>query len=1069
MKLAILLLLSTGAVFGNTCAAWNQAAQTDAHGAPLFPAIVNGLDGVTTGGAGILPDAYSVRVVWSADVLSSQQRVKYATAAEWASNPGVYPHQFSGSSETISNVAWPQAISFSGLTASTSYHFQPQSFDGSTWCTNLDLVATTAAAPGIVYPVPPATVTNTSSAGLTFIRTRTVGVSTGCTGANNAAALQACIGSQQPGDKIIIQHNVLYGTGGSFQFPDNPLAKPFTANLAPNYFTCAGCTSWSNWASGPYVAVGAYYPLPTGLSNSYIYKVINVGSNGPGTFNLSEDGVNALAVSDVGVGQLLIARYPDDLTDTTGNPITVVTTDGLLPPDGVRLDSSYDSQLAIIQKQGTPGQALNNCGSAPPDTCAVIELGVLSSNIHFLGIKSTTNDITVAGETVPNYFNVGITGGLLRVKQYNYGIVFDRVRVTSAPSPNSIDTAVSHGGPNGAFINSIIDPSYVSNIGRFLPASSASSNTLTLNGAAGQAGAYSYPGTGGVPAVCYVATAKTLTITGSGNFIVYLDPANSCNLVAQLQTGMSATGAGFTVTTAATPTFPVSANGRYTVLPVGSGSVSGGVVSFADYFQGEAGGIPLLFTGNQGPILIENNSIKWRDIGLFADVDGQAKCGSGCQPLSGGVKDATIRRNTVQFDRHYYAKDASWTGWGSISHTGPIETKGCWRCLVTGNVFDVIPSNFSIGMCIEHTNLNVTWPSAYPNQSWNRDVEDKFNTCINGNLGFYFSGNYGLNSYGAETYSPVNKTFWVHDNLIVSNWFYSEYSPQASATYSQPGGGSFVNNSAVNQNMLFEHNTDLARAGNTGSWLNFSIPAGAITARNNLMTYLGQIHFINSGGGGLECGGTTEINVVTCPANADWSVTSNYALPTYGTNGGDPTALIELQPGSAAGQIGAYQALWPGNTVNMIAGSTTPLSSRTAAVAWYNPTTPGNFYAPFTSDTRLKWSSPYVSGNHLATDGLNIGADIEALNSEQGAVQNVHSYSSTATSTNIAFVAPDSFGCAVDWSTAAFNGSNTWTRVSNAGGKRPQTVALSGLPSHGLVYVRVNCATVQPTLTVQLP
>ena len=108
-----------------------------------------------------------------------------------------------------------------------------------------------------------------------------------------------------------------------------------------------------------------------------------------------------------------------------------------------------------------------------------------------------------------------------------------------------------------------------------------------------------------------------------------------------------------------------------------------------------------------------------------------------------------------------------------------------------------------------------------------------------------------------------------------------------------------------------------------------------------------------------------------------------------------------------------------------------------------------------------------------STDGGDVGANMDQLEQHQGKVSNVRAYGSTSTSTTIAFYAPDSFACGVDWGTSSFwSGSSSWTRVNGAAGSpdpRVQSVALTGLPAHGLIYYRLNCAVQQPTGTVQLP
>ena len=118
-------------------------------------------------------------------------------------------------------------------------------------------------------------------------------------------------------------------------------------------------------------------------------------------------------------------------------------------------------------------------------------------------------------------------------------------------------------------------------------------------------------------------------------------------------------------------------------------------------------------------------------------------------------------------------------------------------------------------------------------------------------------------------------------------------------------------------------------------------------------------------------------------------------------------------------------------------------------------------------------TSPAISGAKVSTDGKDIGIDSDKLAVAQGQVSNVRVISTTSTSAKIVFYAPDSFACGVDWGTTAFyNGTGTWTRVAGSAGSpnpRIQMITLSGLPSDSLIYYRLNCATYQPTGTIQLP
>jgi hypothetical protein len=170
-------------------------------------------------------------------------------------------------------------------------------------------------------------------------------------------------------------------------------------------------------------------------------------------------------------------------------------------------------------------------------------------------------------------------------------------------------------------------------------------------------------------------------------------------------------------------------------------------------------------------------------------------------------------------------------------------------------------------------------------------------------------------------------------------------------------------------------------------------------------------------------------------------------LGTWSTD--TPTALVEMTPA----QISAAAALYPASTY-FPQGST--LANRISQTNWFSP---ANY------NFRLNSQSAYCSGcTHPASDGLDVGANVDALEAAQGKVSNVHVYGVSTNAATIGFLAPDSTGCSVDWGASNFlTGSGSWTRVANSGGTRVQSVALSGLPSATPIYYRVNCAVMQPS------
>jgi hypothetical protein len=121
---------------------------------------------------------------------------------------------------------------------------------------------------------------------------------------------------------------------------------------------------------------------------------------------------------------------------------------------------------------------------------------------------------------------------------------------------------------------------------------------------------------------------------------------------------------------------------------------------------------------------------------------------------------------------------------------------------------------------------------------------------------------------------------------------------------------------------------------------------------------------------------------------------------------------------------------------------------------------------------RLTWTSPFKSGatpasNALcagglclrATDGPDLGPDMNALEAAQGAVRNVRLISTTSTTATIGYMAPDSAACYVDYRT----GTASPQRVKDAGNTRLRTVTLQDLSPGRAYHYIVQCAVEQPS------
>jgi hypothetical protein len=161
----------------------------------------------------------------------------------------------------------------------------------------------------------------------------------------------------------------------------------------------------------------------------------------------------------------------------------------------------------------------------------------------------------------------------------------------------------------------------------------------------------------------------------------------------------------------------------------------------------------------------------------------------------------------------------------------------------------------------------------------------------------------------------------------------------------------------------------------------------------------------------------------------------------------------------------AYQA--SGNVV-IRAGGGASLSYPMPSGTHFWDTGSGAF--PFfdaSADFHVTSTSDYSSGGTArATDGLDQGVDLNALIAARGDVLNVRAFNITSSSATVGFLAPDSMGCRVDWSTDNFA---TYTSVADAGGSRVRSITLVGLPANSVIEYRVNCAAMQPSGTFSTP
>ncbi len=518
---------------------------------------------------------------------------------------------------------------------------------------------------------------------------------------------------------------------------------------------------------------------------------------------------------------------------------------------------------------------------------------------------------------------------------------------------------------------------------------------------------------------------------------------------------------------------------NYNAIALDAGQISNGSISGwypADLGHGAGtyqGGGGFYESGGPGPLLVQNNYMTGGQItGVFLSsglTDDWSPCinsGVACS-VQYNPGQLTEQRNTETTNPCYFSGNSCWNGgdyyWRNLS-----EVKHGKIVLQNGNIYGPFHPEVGEGQCILHYvdgghNLTSNSVDYTDSSEWTFTN----NTCKQTGAGlgiFYFSW------YGAmQPHIPV-KDVLIANNLFLNDNAYSLVPPfsttsEAKAVAGDSTGGcgnGYQFEVSSSENVIFRHNTAYGQAGclSFAVWGNNSLSSGQITDNIFNLTLDTSGFFAGATTTGTlyqtfttdtpSCASFQGSAFFGCINNFTWA--GNVMLPTYAD--GYPATLTDFN----SAQISTAQSLMPANTL-FPPGSN--VASRIAAMHWFNPTT-GNL--------RLSSSSPYISGALNSYDGTGAGADMDALDAAQGNVWNVRVLGSTRTSATLAFLAPDSFGCSVDWSTANFtSGTGTWTRVTNSGGQRVQNVALTGLPADSLIYYRLNCAAQQPTGTIQLP
>lgn len=1028
------------------CSPYSSAAVV-VQGTTFQAAIVNGVQATN-----IVPGAMVFQ--WLSDTTTTAINLNYAiwvTDATWVSNGNSFGSTPNKTLPANVNLTIPGIIQGATVTnlplTPTLIHIAGISNNtGSGSCPSSQTVTTfTTLAADNAKPIPPVAVTNVSSEPTITGTDRTVGVTTGCTGGTLDAALRACIAISNPGDGIGIVPGTPIDLLSDITTWKIPASAVAISSITGSTFNATA----HGFSNGQQVHLSSTFYAPSPINGGVTYSIINATSN---TFQISQDGSTALTLNDGGIGQVYVYPFPLSQSFVVIHSTAAAST---LPPFGVRLDPvAYGANLGTIRI------------TSPLVARDFFEFGAGASYYWFENLHLQMLPAMTSTQVDTDYYFQVITVG-----SPSDHIVFDRVWVDVVQPARITTFAQGWSGTNMAIMDSYLDGLEFWKYSMIPNGTNPTvgTNSITLNPVT-----VTWPNYLGAIDTCSIGSTITPTFTGgtSGglDFKVYLqhDP---CIVTVAADSGLSVSGSGFTtVPTTGSPAWPVDGGGHYTAIQIASGTVNTSTITnFQQFYTDngsclscptEGGGSIILML--QGPYLFQNNFLQGAGIvGLYNDENVANAClgVTRCDSIQNAV-NITVKRNTMQADERYDPLSASWNGaYGNWRNC--MELKQGAQVLLDGNIIGPCYASIGGGQCfLWETYYDATYNSGTtPNPQLTGDIEIKNNTmrCANGIQG---------GGLGSGYYTPnVSRRGYIHDNILMSNSYARSVNPntgQSAAFLGTSIGLTGVSNLIIEHNVVwqaggpfppaFAHTYQLLSgwdisnnflqlvgdAGSTWSGLNYSngnlgvspVPDPNLTAPNVFLADVPQFQFLNN------------VFLGTC---------TNSTLST-------PYCVTEM--GNST--INSYATGYTNYPTNLFPTTGTTLANRVSGVHWFDPANL-NF--------RLNYQSPYISGGAShASDGLDVGPNINALEAAQGVVSGMHVSALATTTASITWLAPDATSCTLDYGTSNFpTGTGSWTRVNptatGPGGARVQTASLTGLTTGTLYYTRINCAVMQPVVT----
>jgi hypothetical protein len=432
----------------------------------------------------------------------------------------------------------------------------------------------------------------------------------------------------------------------------------------------------------------------------------------------------------------------------------------------------------------------------------------------------------------------------------------------------------------------------------------------------------------------------------------------------------------------------------------------------------------VFFLNGNGPAAVKNN--------YFLNVSGMAVFMSDDNPI-GQTNDVEISRNVFLIETRLNRSEPINMG-VNFFFRHHFELKRGERWWIWGNVFNggfpsEQPNAASIGLT--PTNGGSTSLQCRTNTIRIGDINITLNRFMWNPMAFLFTGHSVTGGGGCQTLTSERVAFT--NNAI--------YNLGRSSTGTTAGIGGY------------QYNGQLLETGN--GWQDFTF---SNNSNSNPLSACCNAHMFNFGGEW-----TQPNSRFLAESNMYWSTTIGFqwgmAISSTGIYGTD-ALNNRVVPNSTWRWVA--NARQRGQTGGLDNNPTYPAGN-------YSSQTPTDFSADLYQCVSCGDPGPgrplptgkFASGSSVArgANGYSAGADFTALDSALGTLSNVRVLPSTITPSGatVAYTAPDTAACTVEYGTSAL--PNTGLRVNDTpAGSRVRTVALSGLTANTTYHVRVFCA-----------